>query len=108
MNLYPKRDSKPKKMIPEGKSHDRQLVTENLAQIKSICEKYKIKDVWCAWGNTIDTFGKNSFLHNSWSNIENWLRGFGVTFYRYGSFTTGKKNPRHPSRVAYNLKFQKL
>lgn len=107
VNLYPQRNSKPEKMIPEGMTPNQQFITENLEQIKSICEKYKIKDVWCAWGNAIDTFGKDSFLHDSWNNIENWLRGFGATFYHYGTLT-GKKNPRHPSRVAYNLKFHKL
>lgn len=107
VNLYPKRDSKPEQMIPKGKSHDQQLITENLEQIKSICENYKIENVWCAWGDAIDTFGKNSFLHDSWEKIKIYLKTLKVTFYHYGTLT-GKKNPRHPSRVAYNLKFQKL
>ena len=102
VNLYPQRSTDPKGMV-----YNQQLVTENLEQIKSICEKYKIKDVWCAWGDLIDAPDKKIFLHDSWNNIENWLRGFGATFYHYGTLT-GKKNPRHPSRVGYNLKFHKL
>lgn len=96
VNLYPQRNPNPEKMVPKGMTPNQQLVTENLEQIKSICENYKIENVWCAWGNAIDTFGKDSFLHKSRDEIKELLKKRGVTFYHYKDMTNAG-NPRHPN-----------
>lgn len=101
VNLYPQRSTDPNGMI-----YNPQLVDENLKQIESVCKKYNIKDVWCAWGDLIDTFGKNSFLHESWKNIETLLKKLNVNFYHYDTLTKNQ-NPRHPLYVPYGRGFHK-
>lgn len=104
VNLYPQRATNPHDMDSNGSP---QLLAENLAQINSVCQKFQIKNVWCAWGNLIDIRGKNSFLHKSWNDIKNLLKGFGVKFYRCGELTT-KGNPRHPLYLPLNSKLVEL
>ena len=102
VNLYPQRSTN-----PTGMKEDSELVAENLWQIESICAKYNIKEVWCAWGNVIDVFGKDSFLHNSWEKIKTLLKNKNVTFYYYDTLTKDK-NPRHPLYVAYGRQLQEF
>ena len=100
VNLYPQHATNPKGMI-----FKQALFDENIKQIGIVCKKYNIKDVWCAWGNVIDIFGKKSFLHDSCENIKTLLKKQNVTFYHYGKLTKSG-NPRHPLYVAYGLQFQ--
>lgn len=99
VNLYPQRSTDPNGMIFYP-----QLVKNNIEQIKAVCEKFMIKKVWCAWGDLIDIFGKQSFLHDSCKEIKTLLKNLNVTLYYYDTLTK-KGNPRHPSRVPYCRKF---
>ena len=100
VNLYPQRSTDPQGMI-----FNQGLFDENIKQIESICKKYNIQKAWCAWGDLIDTFGKKSFLHDSWDKIKTLLKKQNVTLYHYDTLTKDG-NPRHPLYVAYGLKFQ--
>ena len=102
INLYPQRSTKPK-----GMKKDSTLIKNSFQQIEDVCKKYNIKNVWCAWGDSIDIFGKNSFLHDSWKKIKTLLKKFNVKFYYYDTLTK-KGNPRHPSRIAYGLDFHEF
>lgn len=99
VNLYPQRSTEPQKM-----TFSQELIDENIKQIETVCKKFNIKNVWCAWGDLIDIFGKKSFLHDSWEKIKTLLEKFEVTFYHYDKLTNNN-NPRHPLFVASNLKF---
>lgn len=101
VNLYPQRSTKPQDIV-----FNQELFDENLEEIKAVCEKYKIKDVWCAWGDLINTFGKDSFLHDSLREIKTSLKKQNVTFYHYDTLTNAD-NPRHPLYVPYGLSFEK-
>ena len=99
VNLYPQRSTNPKEM-----TFYPQLIKNNIAQIESVCKKYNIEKVWCAWGNAIDTFGKKSFLHDSWKEIKTLLKKMNVKFYCYDTLTK-EGNPRHPLYVSYGKEF---
>ena len=102
VNLYPQRATK-----PAGMKEDSDLIEKNIAQIKAICEKYDIKNAWCAWGNVIDIFGKDSFLHKSWGKIKTLLEDNNITAWHYDKLTNAG-NPRHPLYVANGREFHKM
>lgn len=55
---------------PEGMIVNQKLINDNLKQIQSVCQRYKIENVWCAWGDLIDAPDKKILLHNSWNEIK--------------------------------------
>ena len=101
VNIYPQRATNPKNMtyIPE-------IIENNLEIIPFICEKFKIKDVWCAWGNLIDEAKKDmkAILKNNKNQIDDLLTKKGLQRYHYSTLTE-KGNPRHPLYVPYGDKF---
>ena len=103
VNLHPQRATKPKNMTPLSDT----IMENNIKVISYTIEKLKIKDAWYAWGNLIDIFGKESFLHDSQKQIDDLLNELGVQRYHYSTLTK-KGNYRHPLYVPYGNKFYKI
>ena len=89
MNLYPQVTPNPDELKFDSKIMDR-----NFEQIKYILEKFEIKNVWCAWGDSIDT-SRKKFLIDSLEDIYKILSKYNLKFWHYGEFTK-KNNPLHP------------
>ena len=99
MNIYPQVTPNPEKL-----KFDSQMFDKNFEMIESIFEKFDINNVWCAWGNLIDTTGKN-FLRKSLKNIVEILKNFDLTYLNYSELTA-KGNPRHPLYVSLQDNFR--
>lgn len=99
MNIYPQITPHPKEL-----NFDSQIFEKNFEMIELIPEKFCIEDVWCAWGNLIDTAGKK-FLRQSLENIIAILKNFDLKYLNYGELTA-KKNPRHPLYVSLQDSFR--
>lgn len=100
MNLHPQRTPYPKKMKENA------VWSENNPKIiKAVMGAFRIRAVWCAWGNMIDIPGKR-FLYSALANVYEAI-GENVEWYSYGSLTkTG--NPRHPLYMSLTHNFQEF
>jgi len=89
MNLYPQVTPHPKDL-----KFDKAIIEKNLEQIEYIFENFKIENVWCAWGNAIDSSAKKFYLYDSLKKIYKILSKHELKFWCYGKTTTN--NPSHP------------
>lgn len=89
MNIYPQVTPH-----PEDLKLNKEIMHENFEQIEYILKNFKIENVWCAWGDSIDNLQKD-FLKDSLKNIYEILAKYNLKFWCYGG-TTQKNNPIHP------------
>lgn len=94
VNLHPQRATNPKNMTPLPD----EFSSNNFEVIRYTIEKLNINDVWYAWGNLIDIFGKQSFLHDSYEKIDKLLKKMNIHRYHYSTLTKNG-NFRHPLYV---------
>ena len=100
MNLHPQRTPYPEKM-----KENAVWSKNNPKVIKDVMRAFRIRAVWCAWGNMIDIPGK-SFLYSALAKVYEAI-GENVEWYSYGSLTkTG--NPRHPLYMPLTHEFQEF
>ncbi len=98
VNLYPKRATNPKELIIEQENNS---ISENAEFISAFLyfNKYKIKDIWLAWGDNIEK-NNSELLKKSAYYIYKRLEKFDLKYLTIG--LTNKKNPMHPSPQVTN------
>ena len=100
LNVYPQRDTYPENLDKVG---DDLYVRENNKAIKNILKQYSFKDIWAAWGTTIEhrPYLKEclSELSRNFDTSYRWLHYDELT--KYG-------HPRHPLYVAYSKGFSEF
>ena len=100
MNLHPQRTPYPEKMKENAVWSE-----NNPMVIKAVMRAFRIRSVWCAWGNMIDMPGKR-FLYSALANVYDVI-GENVKWYSYGNLTKDG-NPRHPLYMPLTHEFQEF
>lgn len=98
MNLTPQRTSKVSNLDFEM---DEKLSKDNLSNYKMILEKYNVKDIICALGNSIKLRG---YLVNNLSKIFDVINEYDNKMNFYCFETTKSGNPVHPRWIQYQNK----
>lgn len=97
LNVYPQRDTYPEN-LDDVKNDEH--VRRNNEEISKVLKQFNFKDVWCAWGTTIEhrPFLKDCLreLTTNFDESYNWYHYDDLT--KYG-------HPRHPLYVSYSKEF---
>ncbi len=98
LNIYPQRDTYPNNI--DLVSNDDGIKANNKA-IQEVLKMYKFKDIWAAWGTTIE---HRPFLKDC---LEELSKNFDAS-YRWLHYddTTKYGHPRHPLYVSYSKEFK--
>lgn len=90
LNIYPQRSTDPDGIhdIKDDSIHK-----ENLKEIKKILRKYKIKDVWVAWGTIIN---KREYLLDCLEDIKKVLSRRNINLISFGNKSKDGGHPHHP------------
>jgi len=101
LNLYPQRTPYPKDLDEEK---NQVYHVENLERILAFINEYQSLDILAAWGDKIMI---RNYLIDCLKDIIHVFACKNTSWFHIGDYTKNG-HPRHPSRTAYNLGFNKM